>query len=92
MDEDHPLRNFTILGRLWIITCIVLGALAFVAYVTELLPTFQPGSYPIILFIIPVVLATLAVYALGYGFLRLCGFRLRKQPTNDDGRNKNGAS
>ena len=83
-DENNPLRNFTILGRLWIIACIVLAMLGFYAYVTDFLPGLPSGGYPIIMFLLPVLIAAFFVYVLGYGLLRLCGFRLRKTATNDE--------
>ena len=82
MDDSNPLRNFTILGRLWIITCIVLGIFGLIAYVIELVPTLPSGRYPIVLFWVPIALATLAVYGIGYAILRICGFRLRRQPND----------
>jgi hypothetical protein len=82
-DENNPLRNFTILGRLWIIACIVLGMLGFYAYVTDMLPNLPSGSYPVIIFILPVAIATFLVYVFGYLLMGLCGFRLRKAPTDD---------
>jgi hypothetical protein len=84
MDESNPLRNFTILGRLWAVICLFVGVFGFVAYVVELVPTLPAGNYPVIVLVMPIALATLVLYALGYGFLRMCGFRLRKPPAEDE--------
>jgi hypothetical protein len=77
-DEVNPLRNYTIPGRLWIIACITGGMLGFIAYVLELLPTFPPGSYPLVFFIVPMVLITLVIYVVGCYGLRALGIRLKK--------------
>lgn len=78
--EFDPLENFTFAGKLWVVFCIILAAAGLIAYVSEMLPTFPPGDYPLILFMVPVLGVTLAIYALGYWILTKCGIRLRKPP------------
>ena len=80
MDDPNPLRNYTIIGRLWIIACLAAGAFVFIAYMSDTLPILPPGSYPVFLFLVPVALGILAIYAIGVGAFRLLGIKHRKPP------------
>lgn len=79
-DQNNPLRDFTFVGRLWVVICVLLGMGLGVAYLAEMLPGFPTGSYPLMMFFVPVGLVMIVVYALGYWVLCLCGVRMRKPP------------
>ena len=81
MTDSNPLRNFTLLGRLWIIACIGLGTFVFIAYVSEMLPILPAGQYPVVWFLVPVVLGSLVLYAIGTLFFRMIGIKIRREPS-----------
>ena len=84
MDDQNPLRNYTIIGRLWIIACLTGGMFVFIAYLSDTLPILPAGSYPVFLFLFPVVLGMLAIYVVGVGVFKLFGVNHRKPPEPPD--------
>lgn len=80
-----PLRDFTAAGRLWLAGCITLGVASLGAYVAEVVPELPYGSYPWFIFVLPVAVATVAIYYAGNWLLRKCGVRLRQAESSGSG-------
>jgi hypothetical protein len=80
MDDRDPLRNYTFIGRLWMLICVVGAMVVTIIYVVNIYPSLAPGTYPLLLFWVPVGLGTLIIYALGIAVFRLLGIKHRKSP------------
>ena len=87
MKNDPDLfEGHTMAGRLWAVACMAVAFLAFLAYMNEMLPSFPPGSYPLIMFAIPACVASLGLYAVGFWIMSRCGIKMRCPPDEDGAR------
>jgi hypothetical protein len=76
----HASEYFTLPGRVLVLLTTVLatgGTAGYIAWAWDGLP---PGSYPIWLFALPVLLAAGLFFALGLGVLRYFGVAVLKDP------------
>jgi hypothetical protein len=55
--NQAPLSKFTLAGRMLLLLHILLGIGGSALYICDFLPNFPAGSYPILMFVIPVGLA-----------------------------------
>jgi hypothetical protein len=83
-DHGNPLQNYTIVGRLWIILCMIFGLLIFVAFWSEQLPFLPSGTYPTWFFYGPPLLGGATLYWTGKLIFGAIGIKLRRDPPADE--------
>jgi hypothetical protein len=83
-DENNPLRAVTIPGRLLVILTLALTGGGFAAVVLWLEPELAPGRYPIIYFLIPVLLGASVFFACGRLLMGLIGIPFWRKDAERD--------
>jgi hypothetical protein len=71
-----PAEWLTVPGRLLLIACLAAGAAGFYFYFIATYEELPPGSYPVLLWLVPVALAAIAFFVAAAAVLERLGVRI----------------